>query len=150
VEVQLSRRSVVWDVLREVLAARATQTGRDRLDVIAQTVAAGLRPAAAGQAPGTADPDKVRRSLAAIEHDGRAALGELREVVGGLRAPDAGPPLGSTAPLEGTAPQPTLAQLPELIRAWPAGRCPETGQYRRGRSRRRRPGARPEPGRGRR
>ncbi len=33
-EVQTSRRSVVWDVLREVLAARAGQTGRDRLDVI--------------------------------------------------------------------------------------------------------------------
>ena len=38
-EVQLGRRdatrgSVVWDVLREVLAARAAQTGRDRLDVI--------------------------------------------------------------------------------------------------------------------
>jgi SAM-dependent methyltransferase len=34
VEAQISRRSVVWDVLREVLAARAAQTGRDRLDVI--------------------------------------------------------------------------------------------------------------------
>jgi S-adenosylmethionine-dependent methyltransferase len=34
VEVQTSRRSIVWDVLREVLAARAGQTGRDRLDVI--------------------------------------------------------------------------------------------------------------------
>lgn len=38
-EVQLGRRdgargSVVWDVLREVLAARAGQTGRDQLDVI--------------------------------------------------------------------------------------------------------------------
>src|ERR1700761_7543236 len=30
----MSRRSVVWDVLREVLAARAAQTGRDQLDVI--------------------------------------------------------------------------------------------------------------------
>jgi SAM-dependent methyltransferase len=39
VEVQLGRRdgthgSVVWDVLREVLAARAAQTGRDQLDVV--------------------------------------------------------------------------------------------------------------------
>lgn len=33
-EVQTSRRSVVWDVLRQVLAERAAQTGRDRLDVI--------------------------------------------------------------------------------------------------------------------
>ena len=38
-EVQLGRRdgargSVVWDALREVLAARAGQTGRDQLDVI--------------------------------------------------------------------------------------------------------------------
>jgi hypothetical protein len=113
---ETARLAVAAD--RAVLSAAIDDSLRDRLDVIAQTVAAGLRPA-----PGTADPDKVRRSLAAIEHDGRAALGELREVVGGLRAPDAGPPLGSTAPLEGTAPQPTLAQLPELIRAWPAGRA---------------------------
>jgi hypothetical protein len=113
---ETARLAVAAD--RAVLSAGIDDSLRDRLDVIAQTVAAGLRPA-----PGTADPDKVRRSLAAIEHDGRAALGELREVVGGLRAPDAGPPLGSTAPLEGTAPQPTLAQLPELIRAWPAGRA---------------------------
>jgi S-adenosylmethionine-dependent methyltransferase len=39
VEVQLGRRdgtrgSVVWDVLREVLAARTAQTGRDQLDVV--------------------------------------------------------------------------------------------------------------------
>jgi S-adenosylmethionine-dependent methyltransferase len=34
VEVQTSRQSVVWDALRDVLAARAAQTGRDRLDVI--------------------------------------------------------------------------------------------------------------------
>ena len=38
-EVQLGRRdgtrgSVVWDVLRDVLAARAAQTGRDQLDVV--------------------------------------------------------------------------------------------------------------------
>jgi hypothetical protein len=97
---------------RAVLSAAIDDSLRDRLDVIAEIAAAGL-----------ADPDAVRRTLAAIEHDGRAALGELREVVGGLRAPDAGPPLESTAPLVGAAPQPTLAQLPELIRARPAGRA---------------------------
>jgi hypothetical protein len=107
---ETARLAVAAD--RAVLSAAIDDSLRDRLDVIAQTAAAGA-----------ADPDAVRRSLAAIEHDGRAALGELREVVGGLRAPDAGPPLGSTAPLAGTAPQPTLAQLPELIRARPTDRA---------------------------
>ena len=113
---ETARLAVAAD--RAVLSAAIDDSLQDRLDVIAQTADAGLHPASAGPDPTAADPDAVRRSLAAIEHDGRAALGELREVVGGLRAPDADPP-----PVETTSPQPTLAQLPELIRGLPAARA---------------------------
>ena len=100
---------------RVTLAAAIDDSLRDRLDVIAETAAVGLRPMAGGPDGKATDPDAVRRSLAAIEHDGRAALGELREVVGGLREPVA----GQSAPV---APEPTLARLPELLRGLPAAR----------------------------
>jgi len=45
-----ARASVVWDVLRGVLAARAADTGRDRLDVID----------AGGGTGGFAGPDSTR------------------------------------------------------------------------------------------
>ncbi|HEY1917448.1 MAG TPA: hypothetical protein VGH27_17920 [Streptosporangiaceae bacterium] len=49
------------------------------------------------------DQDAARQALTAIEHDGRAVLGRLREVLGALHEP---------AP---SAPQPTLARLSELL-----------------------------------
>ena len=50
-----------------------------------------------------ADQDAARRALTSIEHDSRAVLGHLREVLGALHEP---------AP---SAPQPTLAGLSELL-----------------------------------
>jgi hypothetical protein len=50
-----------------------------------------------------ADQDAARQALTAIEHNGRAVLGRLREVLGSLHEP---------AP---SAPQPTLARLSELL-----------------------------------
>jgi signal transduction histidine kinase len=88
---------------------------RDRLGVIADTAAAVLRPEAGDAEAG--DPETVKRALAAIERDGRAALGELREVVGTLRQPDS---VASAAPV---GPQPSLARLPELLRGLPAARA---------------------------
>jgi Histidine kinase len=79
---------------RAQLSADIGQTLQARLDAIADTAAAGN---------GAADPAVATQALAAIEHDGRAALGELREVVGTLRTP------------ETAEPQPDLAKLPELL-----------------------------------
>jgi signal transduction histidine kinase len=104
---------------RAALSAAINDSLRDRLDAIADTAAAGLRPTAGGQGSAAADREAVRRSLAAIEHDGRAALGELRAVVGGLREPAA-----DSAPASETiAPQPTLAGLPELLHGLPSARA---------------------------
>jgi hypothetical protein len=63
---------------------------------IASTAAAGLRAL-------DADHDAARRALASIEHDGRAVLGHLRQVLGGLHEQAAGEP------------QPTLARLSGLL-----------------------------------
>jgi signal transduction histidine kinase len=109
------RRQREETALLAVQADRATvstaidDTLRERLGGIAGTAAAALRPEAG-------DPDAAVRALAAIERDGRAALGELREVVGALRQPAH----GTQAP---AGPQPTLAGLPELLRALPSARA---------------------------
>jgi signal transduction histidine kinase len=103
---------------RAALSAAIDDSLRDRLDAIADIAATGLRPTAGEQDPAAADPEAVRRSLAAIERDGRAALGELRAVVGGLREPAA-----SSAAPETIAPQPTLARLPELLQGLPSARA---------------------------
>ena len=76
-----------------------------RIGGIAATAAAGLG-ALAGEDDGPAaatDGSGVRQALASIEHDGRAVLGHLREVLGSLR---------ERAPSE---PQPTLAQMSRLL-----------------------------------
>ena len=67
-----------------------------QIDGIASTAAAGLEAL-------DADHDAARRALASIERDGRAVLGHLREVLGGLHEQAAGEP------------QPTLARLSGLL-----------------------------------
>lgn len=95
---------------RAEMSAAIDESLRDRLGVIADTAASGLKPQAGGTEAG--DPEAVRRALAAIERDGRAALGQLRDVVGTLRQPAA--PAG---------PQPSLARLPELLGGLPSARA---------------------------
>jgi hypothetical protein len=111
-----ARLAVLAD--RAQLSADIEGTLHDQLGVIADTAAAGL--GSAGTA-GTADTETatrvlVTRALAAIEHDGRAALGQLREVVGAHRQPAAEP----AAPAD---PQPTLAGLPGLLGGLPSARA---------------------------
>jgi signal transduction histidine kinase len=59
------------------------------------------------------DPDAARRSLAAIEETGRAALADLDHVLGLLRAPDA-PADGRREPAPTLTPR-TLDDLPSLV-----------------------------------
>jgi hypothetical protein len=97
---QTARLAVLAD--RTQLSADLESALHGQLGAIADTAAAGLGPGA------KAEPLAATRALAAIERDGRAALGQLREVVGALRQPAA----DLTAPAE---PAPTLARLPELL-----------------------------------
>jgi hypothetical protein len=93
---QTARLAVLAD--RAQLSADIEGSLHSQLGVIADTATAGLGSAA------VADTEAATRALAAIEHDGRAALGQLREVVGALREPATDP----TAPAQ---PQPTLARF---------------------------------------
>jgi hypothetical protein len=111
---QTARLAVLADHAR--LSADIEGTLYGRLGVIAGTAAAGLSPAADPEADPGAATEGATRALAAIEHDGRAALGQLREVVGALREPAADP----TAP---RGPQPTLARLPDLLSGLPSARA---------------------------
>ncbi|HEX4063106.1 MAG TPA: hypothetical protein VHY58_18980 [Streptosporangiaceae bacterium] len=91
---QTARLAVQADRAR--VSADLEATLRTSLDGIAATAAAGLGAAATDQAA-------ARQALASIEHDGRAVLGHLREVLGALHEPSS------------TQPQPTLARLSELL-----------------------------------
>jgi signal transduction histidine kinase len=99
---------------RAELSTAIDESLRDRLGVIADTAVSGLKPQAGDTEAG--DREAVRRALAAIERDGRAALGELRDVVGTLRQP-------ACAPSAPAGPQPSLARLPELLAGLPSARA---------------------------
>lgn len=93
---------------REQTARLAVLADRARISAdLEASLDAGLGGIAAVAAVGLevldTDQDAARRALASIEHDSRAVLGHLREVLGALHEP---PP---------SAPQPTLAQLSELL-----------------------------------
>jgi signal transduction histidine kinase len=84
---------------RAQISAELEQTLHARLDGIATAAASGLDLLDREQA----DEGAAREVMAAIERDGREALGRMRAMVGTLHEP---------APSE---PQPTLARLPELL-----------------------------------
>jgi hypothetical protein len=111
---ETARLAVLAD--RTTLSAGIEGALHGRLGIIAGTAAAGLSLVADPAIDPAAANEEATRALAAIERDGREALGELREVVGVLREPAAGPP----APVQ---PQPTLARLPELISGLPSARA---------------------------
>jgi hypothetical protein len=109
-----ARLAVLAD--RAQLSADIEGALHGQLGVIADTAAAGLSSAANPAVDPAVASEAATRALAAIEHHGRAALGQLRELVGTLHQPAADP----AAPAE---PQPTLARLPELLNGLPAVRA---------------------------
>jgi signal transduction histidine kinase len=94
------------DHARLAIAEERARIARELHDVVAHAVsvmvmqAGGERMALGAERPGT------RETLAEIEHTGRAALAEMRRLVGMLRADDEGPAL---------APAPSLEHLDALI-----------------------------------
>jgi signal transduction histidine kinase len=92
------------------LAQERLRIARELHDVIAHSV--GLMGVQAGAVRRRLQPEQeaLRDMLLSVEGTGRSAIEELRHVLGVLRAD--GP-----APGEGTAPQPTLAELPDLVAA---------------------------------
>jgi signal transduction histidine kinase len=117
---ELEARAARLEREREDKADRAVIDERARIarelhDVIAHNVSVMVVQAAAGEDVFDEDPGKARESLAAVASTGRAALTELRRLLGVIRAED---DRGDPA----YAPQPGVERIDELI-----GQVRETG-----------------------
>jgi signal transduction histidine kinase len=91
---------------RRIVAEERTRIARELHDVVAHRVSLMTVQAGAAKTVARDDLEAALRAMAAVEAAGRQALDELRHLLGVLR-PD--------APLEGTGPQPCLADLPALV-----------------------------------
>ncbi|MFI7586623.1 sensor histidine kinase [Spongisporangium articulatum] len=107
-------------------AAIATATERARIaremhDVVAHSLSVIIAQADGGRYAGAHDPAAAVRSLSVIAETGRAALADMRAILGVLRTPDStrdGPPDGERVPQAAPAelaPQPVDADLDALI-----------------------------------
>jgi signal transduction histidine kinase len=116
VAVELAERTERLSHERELRAAEAAYDERRRIarelhDVIAHTLSVMVVQAGGARRTLDRDPVLAAQALETVETTGRAALGELRRMLGFVG--DGGAP---------TEPQPTLAQLPALVtRACGAG-----------------------------
>jgi signal transduction histidine kinase len=95
---------------RRILVEERTRIARELHDVVAHrvslmTVQAGGAKAIAGE-----DPQAALRAMGAVEEAGRAALDELRHLLGILRPEAAGP-----GEHDDLGPQPGLADIPRLV-----------------------------------
>ncbi|MEU7747489.1 sensor histidine kinase [Nonomuraea sp. NPDC049158] len=90
---------------RAARAEERSRIARELHDVVAHHVSVMTVQAAAARRVLAADPDLAREALSAIEHTGRMAMSEMRNIVGVLRT-DARAELG---------PQPGMDDLPALV-----------------------------------
>jgi signal transduction histidine kinase len=108
---QLTARAQQAERSRELasdlaVADERTRIARELHDVIAHTVSVVVVQAGAGRRVAAKDPAGAGAALASIESIGREALADLRRMVGVLR---------DEAPGEDLTPQPTLADVPDLV-----------------------------------
>jgi signal transduction histidine kinase len=104
----LEEKTAALEAARQELAHRAvleerTRIARDLHDILAHAMSVITVQAGVGAHLLDRDPDQARKALRVIEETGRGALGEMRRLLGALRAGD--PP---------TEPQPGLAALDRL------------------------------------
>jgi signal transduction histidine kinase len=112
---ELEARAARLEREREEQAGRAvieerTRIARELHDVIAHNVSVMVVQASAGEELFDTDPVGARESLAAVASIGRAALGELRRLLGVIRSDDDDDREPSFAP------QPDIDYLDELVR----------------------------------
>ncbi len=94
---------------RAAIAEERTRIARELHDVVAHHVSVMTVQAGAGSRKARREGSATQDNLAAIEHTGREALGELRRLLGVLRADGDGGPPDYREPHKG------LADLPELV-----------------------------------
>jgi signal transduction histidine kinase len=112
---ELEARAARLEREREERDERAVAEERSRIarelhDVIAHNVSVMVVQASAGEEVFDTDPRRARESLAAVASTGRAALTELRRLLGVIRSEEE----GQNAPAY--TPQPGLEYLDELVR----------------------------------
>jgi signal transduction histidine kinase len=105
---QLEERTAELEQAREDLARRAVADERLRLarelhDVVAHSMSVIAVQSGVGAHVAETQPEEARKALAAIETASRAALEELRRLLGVLRQDDGDEPHGSLAPVPGLA-----------------------------------------------
>ena len=114
----LEERAMRAEAEREERARRAVRDERARIaremhDVVAHSLAVIVSQAQGGQYAARTDPERATAVLATIADAGRQALADMRGLLGVLR-PDT-PPAAEDKDDRGWDPQPTLAELPELL-----------------------------------
>lgn len=102
------------------VADERTRIARELHDVIAHTVSVVVVQAGAGRRVAASDPAGAQAALSSIESIGRAALSDLRRMVGVLR---------DEAPGGDLTPQPTLADVPDLVDRLGAAGLPVTVRF---------------------
>ncbi|MBV8217349.1 MAG: sensor histidine kinase [Solirubrobacterales bacterium] len=112
---ELKERAARLEREREEKADRAVVEERARIarelhDVIAHNVSVMVVQAAAGEEVFDEDPERARESLSAVASTGRAALTELRRLLGVIRAED------DRGKAPAFAPQPGIEYVSELVR----------------------------------
>jgi signal transduction histidine kinase len=91
---------------REAVAEERRRIARELHDVVSHNVSASILQAEAAEELLKTDPDRAGAALQSIQGMGREALGEMRRMLGIIRADNGGAP---------SEPQPRLSDLPALI-----------------------------------
>ncbi|WP_258369332.1 sensor histidine kinase [Georgenia satyanarayanai] len=110
----LAERARRLEIERDQQAQIATAAERSRIaremhDVVAHSLSVVIAQADGGRYAATADPEAAVRALTTISETGRAALADMRKILGVLRAP------GTDGRPETTTPQPIDADLDTLV-----------------------------------
>jgi signal transduction histidine kinase len=92
----------------QAAAAERARIAREMHDVVAHSLAVIVRQADGGRFAAAKDPGAATAALTAVATTGRQALTDMRAVLGVLRS-------DNDAAADGTAPQPTLDDVPALV-----------------------------------
>ncbi|MCB2175475.1 MAG: sensor histidine kinase [Actinomycetales bacterium] len=95
-------------------AAERARIAREMHDIVAHSLSVVIAQADGGRYAGATDPEAAVRSLGTIAETGRAALTDMRRLLGVLRT-DADPPGHRDGPDTPLRPQPAADQIAELV-----------------------------------